>query len=460
MYNPFDPEHRTSITVIDSVMGSGKSTYAINLVQSTPGQLYFIVVPTRDEVERYFGKIHECLRGSFREIYAPHLDEDSDLKLLQDRLKAAVSEGKSIVTTHAMFQLLDAEALELINSKPYSLILDEVTEIIYELDGSEKPAPKDYELLLAAGLIREEPYVNGVKRVSTTENDTYFDPANKRRMAHHKFMNTVRHGNMFKVHDEFLVWSSEPTKFFKFEQVFILTYLWRGSIMEAWFDYYEIKPWMQTINEYGCPVNFKFQGGKRFVDLITIEESPKLNAVGLQRKGNRGRIGNPLSSTWFKKRASAEDIKELKSSLVQFFRSTGLHPRECLWTTYMEQAERIAPPRYTFTTQYPKSFDKTLWRTLDVAKKAELITFLTHTTRATNIYKHKKAVAYILDKNSYPGLLAYFKNVNCEFDADRYALSEMLQFIWRSAIRDGQPIHLYVPSERMRKLLMDWLRED
>jgi len=56
--------------------------------------------------------------------------------------------------------------------------------------------------------------------------------------------------------------------------------------------------------------------------------------------------------------------------------------------------------------------------------------------------------------------ITYFKNVDCEFDAARFALSEMLQFIWRSAIRDNQPIHLYVPSERMRKLLMDWLNED
>jgi len=407
MKNPFDPDNSTSITVIDSVMGSGKSTFAIHQVKATPGQLYFIVVPTRTEVERYVTNAADCFRGSLREIYAPHMDDASDIKLLQDRLKAAVAEGKSIVTTHAMFQLLDETSMALINSQHYSLILDEVTEIIYELDGSEKPAPKDYELLLAAGLIKEEEYVNGVRRVLTTEQDNYFDPANKRRMAHHRFMTAVRHGNMFKVHDEFLVWSSEPTKFFKFEQVFILTYLWRGSIMAAWFDYYGIRPVMQTINEHGVPVNFKPQGGKRFAHLITLEESQKLNALGVQRKGSRGRIGNPLSSTWFKKRASAEDIKELRSSLVQFFRSTGLHPRECLWTTYMEQAERIAPPRYTFTSTINKSFDKTLWRTMDAEQKAEKITFLTHTTRATNMYKHKKAVAYVLDKNSYPGLLAY-----------------------------------------------------
>ena len=38
-----------------------------------------------------------------------------------------------------------------------------------------------------------------------------------------------------------------------------------------------------------------------------------------------------------------------------------------------------------------------------------------------------------------------------------FALQEMLQWIWRSAIRDGKPIDLYIPSERMRSLLVEWL---
>ena len=38
-----------------------------------------------------------------------------------------------------------------------------------------------------------------------------------------------------------------------------------------------------------------------------------------------------------------------------------------------------------------------------------------------------------------------------------YALSEMLQFIWRSAIRDGKEIWVYIPSIRMRNLLKQWI---
>lgn len=40
---------------------------------------------------------------------------------------------------------------------------------------------------------------------------------------------------------------------------------------------------------------------------------------------------------------------------------------------------------------------------------------------------------------------------------DDYALSEMIQWVWRSAIRDGKEIWVYIPSRRMRELFQNWL---
>ncbi len=37
---------------------------------------------------------------------------------------------------------------------------------------------------------------------------------------------------------------------------------------------------------------------------------------------------------------------------------------------------------------------------------------------------------------------------------------EMVQWIWRSAIREGNPINIYVPSSRMRSLLQRWLNDE
>ena len=40
---------------------------------------------------------------------------------------------------------------------------------------------------------------------------------------------------------------------------------------------------------------------------------------------------------------------------------------------------------------------------------------------------------------------------------ESFALGEMVQWIYRSQIRNGKPITVYVPSKRMRELLIDWL---
>ena len=38
-----------------------------------------------------------------------------------------------------------------------------------------------------------------------------------------------------------------------------------------------------------------------------------------------------------------------------------------------------------------------------------------------------------------------------------YALSEMIQWIFRSRIRNNEDINIYIPSSRMRNLLIEFL---
>lgn len=54
--------------------------------------------------------------------------------------------------------------------------------------------------------------------------------------------------------------------------------------------------------------------------------------------------------------------------------------------------------------------------------------------------------------------IQYFRRNGSELTQDRYALYQMLRWIGRSAIRNGKPVTVYVPSKRMRDLLIDWIR--
>ena len=51
----------------------------------------------------------------------------------------------------------------------------------------------------------------------------------------------------------------------------------------------------------------------------------------------------------------------------------------------------------------------------------------------------------------------YFEDRGITVNEELYALSEMIQWIWRSQIRDGSPIIVFIPSERMRSLFVQWL---
>lgn len=92
--------------------------------------------------------------------------------------------------------------------------------------------------------------------------------------------------------------------------------------------------------------------------------------------------------------------------------------------------------------------------------------FLPCNTKATNDFSDCNGVAYLCNR--------YF-DINCtnflsqraeaenrpelKFNDDVYALSELVQFIWRSNVRRAdsyQPVYVYVPSRRMRTLLQDF----
>ena len=58
-----------------------------------------------------------------------------------------------------------------------------------------------------------------------------------------------------------------------------------------------------------------------------------------------------------------------------------------------------------------------------------------------------------------PDIKQFIDHYHIEFDEDLFSLSALLQWIWRSQIRDGRPVDIYIPSERMRTLLKVWMKE-
>ena len=77
--------------------------------------------------------------------------------------------------------------------------------------------------------------------------------------------------------------------------------------------------------------------------------------------------------------------------------------------------------------------------------------------KATKDYSGRWALAYLMEKNMKPAMSVLLRKINAHVDEDIYALSELVQWVWRSRIRKDQSIYVYVPSKRMRDLLENWL---
>ncbi len=77
-------------------------------------------------------------------------------------------------------------------------------------------------------------------------------------------------------------------------------------------------------------------------------------------------------------------------------------------------------------------------------------------TRGTNDYAHCSHLIYLYDQYMNPHVARWLEDNSRALD-DAYALTELIQWVWRSRVRKGQPIIFYLPSLRMRQLIEKWL---
>ena len=82
--------------------------------------------------------------------------------------------------------------------------------------------------------------------------------------------------------------------------------------------------------------------------------------------------------------------------------------------------------------------------------------WISNTTRGTNDYSNCSTLIYLYDQHPHPHLINWLQTGRKSF-SDKYALTELIQWIWRSRVRNDQPITIYMPRPRMRKILDDWL---
>lgn len=391
----------SQIRIVDARMGRGKTTAAAGYMSHFKGKKHFLyITPYLTEVDRI------CEACDFDQP-----DSDRHSKLAE--LKGMMYRRKNIAATHSLFYLMDEEALSIAKQNEYCLIIDESIEPIKKVDVTTQ----DASLIINA--------------LTTTDEDGFVhwtDDDYKGKFSQCKEM--ADSGSLYRL-DTALISIMRPEMIASFGEVIMMTYLFGGQYQKAYLDYFGFEYQICGIDD---------SDGYKFTDvpdapppldyksLIHIVDDPKMNKIGDKHYA--------LSMNWYNHRGRDNpEMKVLRNNLNTFFRRrTGSKTDEQLWTCYKSHAGKLYGPNGRFASS-----------------------FLQLAARATNAYRNRTCLAYMVNRFIDPNISKFFAPKNITVNEDEFALAEMLQWIWRSCIRDDQPIELYIPSRRMRELLQNWI---
>lgn len=382
-------------------MGRGKTTAAINYMSRWKTEKRFLyVTPFLKEVDRI------CEQCDFDQPGSDHATKLAELKHM-------MHQNKNIASTHSLFYILDGEALRLAHDRHYSLIVDEAMDMVTRVPVTSS----DLKAITTQFANIDE----------TDGKITWADPEYTGKFSGYKDLADT--GSLYIVGSSLLS-VMRPDTFCAFDEVIMMTYLFRGQYQRAYLDFFGFQYRM-------CGVDTKTM---MFTD--TLDKPPAIDFSSLIRivdDEKLNRIGDApfsLSKAWYDRRnRNHEDMRVLRNNLNTFFRRrVGCPSSQQLWTSFKSDAPKL----YGTNNRFASSF-------------------LQLSARASNAYRERTAAAYLVNRFVDPNIGKFFAAHDVLVDMDEFALGEMLQWIWRSAVRDGKPIDLYIPSKRMRELLMQWI---
>lgn len=393
----------TEIQFIDRPCGTGKTTEQIASLDAR--RQYLIVAPFLSEVDRWKAEAKIPLEA------AP---DDSNKS---DWLRQNVLEGNSIVCTHKLFDLVDLDRTDL---REYDLIIDEVFDCVESIHGVKEEVFE--RVYIGEGYASVDPSTGRVtptakwiahsleaeKLAPTVRNDLY---------------QKAKQGSLYKVDGKGFFVSIVPVELFTSpKSCTVLTYQADSSQMVGY------------LRRLGIPFRIDrtddaaFKHGLR--QRLEVKDIPALRDTQMTHTAQE--------------KMRKEGAKKVSTALMNLRgrELKGVDPTDimlsCNKSKWHGQDER---PKGLFAQ----------------GSKLSLCNFLPKTTRGTNKYRHCSHALYLNDLRLNPAekeWLGWTKE-----QEDLWALSELLQWVMRSRLREGNYVSLYLASPRMKALLEDFLNK-
>jgi len=224
------------------------------------------------------------------------------------------------------------------------------------------------------------------------------------------------------------MWTFPIEVFATFDEIFILTYMFDGQLQKYYLDVFNTEYCYKSVGRIND--RYKLTAYKQELDMTVIASLLHIYEGNLN---NVGAVDYSLSKTHLTKlkRGKSPIMKLLQNNVYNFFKNvTKSKAKDNMWTSFKDVQASLKGDGYSKG-------------------------FVACTCRATNDYREKTALAYICNRFTNPCIEQFFTANGVQINDDAVALSELVQWIFRSAIREGNDVDLYIPSERMRTLLLN-----
>jgi len=419
------PERTPKINVIDAPMGTGKTYQIHKYFNNTPYERFMFITPRMSEITR--------VQEACPERYFIEPDRCNSKGSKAQSLTYLINGGGNIATSHALVDRIKPETLTAMaeNGGDINLVIDEVIDCIKEHSVNNQ----DLLMLLESGsiIVGDGGIVNW--------NETKY---NKYSGAFTEIRDMCVNKRLYLYDEKFLIFELHPEFLKLCKSITVLTYMYEGSIFSSYCKANGIDVVYANID--GLTGNNEIAILAKFKELITVEGVPTGRG---NMKPLAEAIGKGLTNSWFKTHRN-EHQQAMKSISVSFLTKHKLTCKQIIWTTRKADRTLIQGKGYT-STENGKDAEG------NPNGSTERYGYLEHTAKATNEYDHIRGLMYWVNKYPSRRLQRFIKKKGSELNEDLYALSSMIQWVWRSRIRKGEPIVVLIPSNRMRSLFIRWL---
>ena len=421
------------VEILDSIMGSNKTNRVLDWIDSNPNERYLYISPLLSEVDNTSRLATNLKHVSFE---FPSTDE-YDTKT--DDLLSKLEIGANISCTHSLYLSMTEKHLDLIEKYGYIVIIDEEVGVI---DAFRKYSIDDLAYLSA----------NGDIEISDDDGMISWVGAELGKKAKYKqFYNLCKAKAVYATRrsDTMLVTQMPVELFTRAKRVIIMTYMFKGNVLDNFLKLkkVEVVPFTEV-----QPTQIDKKEIRGLIDLKPLDRKLlklSMSVYGYDKMDKKGfdLISNYIRSTGLSVGAKAKD--------TMYTCPKDVSPVE------MKSGKRVAPRGFlTYKTDLLDDDGNVLLDTKGKPKTQDNFCWLHSGCRATNKYSYKWYLAHCYDRHPNLSVETYLYEYGSPIDKNVFALSEMLQWIWRSRIRNGEPIVLAIPNMRMHNLFLDWLNEE